>query len=269
MIFNQGFVHEKSFFSENESLKLRKTLDKIHEFNTQNETDTIRPLYNHEEYWDLITNKKILDKVKSLLGTDQICYLYNSKSVLQRNDKDLSWHRDNVFRTYNKGEDWNRKESYNIVRVAIYLSHQKDTNSGFQVIPSSHKKKGFICFLLRTLRKKLKFLNFNKIFRKYFDLLIGKKLKVDMGDCIFFIASLYHSAMKTEDTRRAIFLSYGTKNLHAENYTNYYFHHVHGNPFKIDKEKIYEKKFINHLKNANIFFEIPKEKKKIEGLIVS
>lgn len=266
MIFDKGFIHEKSFFSKDESIKLRKLLDNIHAYGTKNEIDTIRPLYNFEEYWDLITNKKILDKVKDLLGTDQIFYLYNSKSVLQRSDKDLNWHRDNVCRTYNKGEDWDKEENYNIIRVAIYLSDQKETNSGLQVIPGTHKKNYLICFILRILRKKLKFLNFNKFFRKCFDSLIGKKIKVDTGDCIFFIASLYHSAMKTNDTRRAIFLSYGTKNLHAENYTNYYFHHVHGNSFMIDSEKIDHKKFIDRLKISKIYYEIPTDKKEIKGV---
>ena len=269
MIFNKGYVYEKSFFSENESFKLRELLDKIHGFGSRNEKDTIRPLYNYEEYWDLITNKKILEKVRNLLGTDDIYYLYNSKSVLQRTNKDLSWHRDNVCRTYNKGEDWDKGENYNIIRVAIYLSSQKDTNSGLQVISASHKNNSLICLILRTLRKKLKFLNFNKLFRKFFDHLVGTKIKVDMGDCIFFVASLYHAAMKTNDTRRAIFLSYGTKNLHAENYTNYYFHHVHGSSFNIDNEKIDKQKFINHLKISKVYYEIPKEKKEIKGVTSS
>ena len=268
MIFEQGFIHEKSFFSDEESEKISEILNKSHKFNTDQETDTIRPLYNHEEYWNIITNKKILEKVKNLLGTNEIYYLYNSKSVLQRSNKDLSWHRDNVCRICKKGEDWDKKEKYNIIRVAIYLSEQKDTDTGLQVIPGSHKKKIFICYILRLLRKKMKFLNFNRFFRNFFDSIVGKKLKVDKGDCIFFIASLYHAALKTKDTRKAIFLSYGTKNKHAKNYTNYYFHHVHGDNFAIDTNMIDKNKFYEHLKSSNIFYEIPKDKQEIKGASV-
>ena len=69
--------------------------------------------------------------------------------------------------------------------------------------------------------------------------------------------------MKSKNDRRAIFLSYGKRNNHAENYLNYFFHHRKG--FEINGNMINKKDLKNYLNEENIYIEPPKKKKNIEG----
>jgi ectoine hydroxylase-related dioxygenase (phytanoyl-CoA dioxygenase family) len=265
-LFKEGYCHVKKFFDQEESDKLKILSKKLHaEYNQNSETNyTLRPLYNYKEYWDLITNKKILDFSRKLLGNN-ITYLYNSKSVYQSSNGDLNWHRDNVSRNFDQGQDWDKNEKYNVLRIAIYLSSYEKAKTGLKVIPKSHQKKGAICFILRLLRKRFKKIYFNKFFRKIFDKLVGKEILVDKGDCVFFIANLYHAAMETEDIRQAIFLSYGTNNIHAYNYTNYYFKQGENKErFAIDEKMINKTELENLLKKEKLFFPIPLEKETVE-----
>lgn len=269
-LFKDGYCHIKNFFNEEESEKLKILSEKLHiEYNQNNENNyTLRPLYNYKDYWDIITNKKILDFARELLGEDLI-YLYNSKSIYQLTSGDLNWHRDNVSRIFNQGPDWDKNEKYNVLRIAIYLSPYIKNKTGLKVIPKSHQKKGMVCYILRLLRKKFKKIYFNKFFRKIFDKLVGKEILVDKGDCVFFIANLYHAAMETHDIRQAIFLSYGTRNFHAQNYINYYFQDEENKErFAINEEMINQTEFENLLKKNDIFFPISK-KNKTENKITS
>ena len=149
------------------------------------------------------------------------------------------------------------------------MSPYTKTKTGIKVIPKSHQKKGIICFILRLLRKRFKKIYFNKIFRKIFDKLIGKEILVDKGDCVFFIANLYHAAMETHDVRQAIFLSYGTKNFHAINYADYYLQGSENKErFAFDKKMINKSEFNNLLKNKGIFFPISTENKIKQEVVV-
>ena len=269
-LFKDGYCHIKNFFDDEESEKLKTLSKKLHFEHNQNNKDnyTLRPLYNYKEYWDIITNKKILDFSRKLLGNDLI-YLYNSKSIYQLTNGDLNWHRDNVSRNFNEGPDWDKNVKYNVLRIAIYLSPYTKTKTGIKVIPKSHQKKGAICFILKLLRKRFKKIYFNKLFRKIFDKLIGKEILVDKGDCVFFIASLYHAAMETHDVRQAIFLSYGTKNFHAHNYTDYYFQSEENKErFAFNKKMINKSDFDDLLKNKKIFFPISTENKTKQKVVV-
>ena len=227
----------------------------------------LKPLANYNQFWMLIINDKIIDKLKEL-NNNEIKYLYNSHSVCQFNsiDIDQNWHRDNVCRNYKVGPDWNSEIDYNVLRVGIYLPDE-DAKTGLKLIPGTHKNKGYICSLIKTLRTKFGYVYNNKIFRKCFDAIVGKKIFVNSGDCIIFHANIYHASMSSKSKRQAFFLSYGSNNVHGQNYLNYYFYHRADSknfiPKFSEKEQI---EFSNLLKKKGIYMELPKQKVNIEGL---
>ncbi len=257
-----GFIVKKNFFSDLEVKELIELSKILH----SDKKPKFTPLHNNKKAWDLITNNKILNTVKDLLDTEQIFYLFNSHSVSQNNEAfvDDSWHRDNVCRLFNKGPDW--KDDYNVLRVAIYLNQDDESKTGLNIIKKSHNKKGYLCQLINLLRKKYKRIYFNKYFRFFFDNFVGKKIYTNPGDCIFFYANIYHSAINynrsSKNPRRAMFSTYGTDNIHAQNFINYYlFHRVDLNISKGIKNK---DDFLQVLKEKNLKIELPDYKKEIE-----
>jgi ectoine hydroxylase-related dioxygenase (phytanoyl-CoA dioxygenase family) len=264
--YDEGFLVLPNFFDENEVKSIVNLQNRNHyKKDKNNETvfkKSIKPLADYEDYWHLLSNNKILKTLKNLLD-DKIVYLHNSHSVIQKNEQDIdiNWHRDNACRVFGLGPDWDKKISYNVLRVAIYLP-ETDYNTGLGVIPKTHKDKNYICSILRNIRTKLKRIYHSKYFKFFFNNLFGKNIYVKQGDCVIFMANLYHRSLSSSGTRRAIFLSYGTNNKHARNYLDYYFHHREdAAEFKPNTNKIDENEFKNFLINAGIYIDIPKSKK--------
>jgi len=267
-LHNNGFFYAKNFFNEEEVVEILNSTNNSHKIGElSGENVIVGPVYNYKNFWSIIRNEKLINFLKNTVGSD-LCYLYNSHSVYQRNNKDIdtSWHRDNPCRQFGHGLDW-LGNNYNVLRVGIYLSDEVKSRTGLIVLPKTHKKKEWICKLLKILRTKFKRLYFNKIFRFFLDKVLGaKKIYINKGDCIFFFANIYHASMRSKSDRRAIFLSYGTRNIHADTYLNYYFHHRKG--FEIDEKKINKEDFKNYLNEKGIYIEPPKVKKNIEGVTI-
>ena len=261
-----GFFYAKNFFNEEEVNQILTETNVSHQINDINHKKVIvSQIYNHKNFWKIIRNKKILEFLRNTIGNN-LCYLYNSHSVFQENDNDvdISWHRDNPCRNYGIGPDWINND-YNVIRVGIYLSDKEKCQTGLSLISQSNYKKKWICILLKILRNKFKKIYFNKIFRFFLDKFIGaKKIYTNKGDCIFFFANIYHSSLRSKSDRRAIFMSYGTKNNHAQNYLNYFFHHR--KDFEIDENLIKKSDLKKYLDEEKIYIEPPNEKKPIEGV---
>ena len=102
-------------------------------------------------------------------------------------------------------------------------------------------------------------------FRNLFRFFTGKNIYTKEGDCVIFFANLLHAALPTKKDRKNIFLSFGTNNLHAENYVNYYSFYRNELNFIFNDNSNVKDKFISLLKENKIFFPIPKEKKDILG----
>ena len=114
------------------------------------------------------------------------------------------------------------------------------SKSGLNFIKKTHRSKGYICKFLNFVRNKHKRIYHNRIFRFIFDNLVGTKIYTKAGDCIFFNANVYHSAMNNDYQdnvmeRKAFFITYGTNNEHAKNFMNYYLYH-RADLFNIDEE---------------------------------
>ena len=261
-----GYFFAKNFFNEDEVAEILNNTNNNHKIeDLSSEIVSVGPIYNYKNFWSIIRNKKLLSFLKNTIGND-LCYLYNSHSVYQRNNKDIdtNWHRDNPCRKFGHGPDW-LGNNYNVLRVGIYFSDGAKSKTGLSILPKTHNKKEWICKLLNILRIKFKRLYFNKIFRFFLDKALGaKKIYTNKGDCIFFFANIFHASMRSKSDRRAIFLSYGTRNGHADTYLNYFFHYRKG--FEINEKKINKEDFKNYLNEANIYIDPPKEKKIIEGL---
>lgn len=258
-----GFFLKRNLFTESEIRKYVSIQKKLH--NKKNQK--FGPLHKSKKTWNIIVNKKIKNLVKKLLRNNKVAYLFHGHSAMQDKSAnfDTSWHRDSACRTFGKGPDWDK--NYNVLRVALYLD---DTDSGLRLIKGSHRAKGYICFLINFLRKNCKYIYHKKIFRFLFDRIIGTEVRAKKGDCLFFFANTYHSALniidyndKKKDTmRKSIFLTYGTHNKHANNHLNYYLFH------RVDKTFNFKKKlkdeFFNFLKKNNLYITIPQKKNHIE-----
>lgn len=253
-----GFVLIKNFFDQKDIEEIKNISDRLHSTNIK----SVPHLHNFDFSWKLITNSKIIKFLKKFYSPDKIYYLYNSHSVKQKNTEpvDPNWHRDNAHRTFGAGEDWSG--NYNILRVAIYLNEEKENTNGLKLIKKSHRSKKIICFLLRYLRSKYKRLYFNKIFRFFLDKIIGVTVHPKIGDCLFFYANTYHAALRNKKIgfRKALFLTYGIKNIHAENFLNYYiYYHQLDHTFDYKKNNFDE--FLKFLKTHDVNSYLPKVKK--------
>ena len=153
-----------------------------------------------------------------------------------------------------------KKEIYDIIRVGIYLP-ETNSKTGIGVIPKTHISKGYICKILRFFRTKLKKIYFTRVFQNVFNYFFTKEIIVEKGDCIFFMANIYHRSLPSFGKRQAFFLSYGGDSKHSYNYHNYYyFHREDSYRFRMSDKKIDINKFENLLKNNNLYLKFPNKK---------
>jgi ectoine hydroxylase-related dioxygenase (phytanoyl-CoA dioxygenase family) len=260
---SKGFAVYKNFFDEEEVEKLIQTVNEVHGNSTERE---VKGLHNHKKYWSLITNKKILDLARELANDPDIFYLYNSQAKISTKDKNTclqyEWHRDSACRLFGIGPDWDKEETYKVMRIGIYLS--ANTDSGLNVIAESHNRKYTVSGFLRLLQYKLKGSTFKLaiMFRSLLSKFIGKDIKTNKGDLIIFLANLFHSPIPNEEDRVGIFLSYGPNNKHSKNYVNYYTKHRKGWEFKDEETQI---EFFDFIKEKGSYFPLPEKKDEIKG----
>ena len=265
--FKYGYCVIKNFLNSEEIENYTTIIENLH---AKKNTREVIGLHNYKECWNIIASKKILNSIKNLLGLE-VRYLYGAATKKEDENKfPYAWHRDNVCRLFGIGPDWNEKENYNVVRVGIYLSSQDIVKSGLNVIPFSHKRRYTFSNLLRLLHYKTKSSNnlFIKMIRRSLEQFIGINVKTNPGDCVLFLANVMHSGIPPKGTRYAIFLTYGTENIHAENYVNYWTKHRHLENGESNEPTNNVEDLKQFLKFNNIYYPIPKEKKFIEGISI-
>ena len=267
--FKYGYCVVRNVLTEDEIEEYKKNIKRISE---QVNAKVVVGIHNYKEYWSVIAHKRILEIVRKILGDNEIRYLYSAAT--RHEDKGswpYSWHRDNPCRIFGVGADWSNKEIYNCVRVGLYLSSYDEIKSGLNVIPFSHVKKYTLANLLRIFHHKTKTSNnflITKI-RNIFEKIIGKNIKTNPGDCVFFLAHLMHAGIPPSAMRDAIFLTYGTDNIHAHNYINYWVKHRPSDTDGQVNEPINNvEEMKNFLKLNNIYLPLPKDKKDIDGVSI-
>ena len=267
--FKYGYCVVRNVLNEDEILEYKKNIKRISE---EVNAKVVVGIHNYKEYWNIIAHKRILEIVRKILGNEEIKYLYSAATRHEgKGSWPYSWHRDNPCRIFGKGADWNEKEIYNCVRVGVYLSSYDEIRSGLNVIPGSHIKKYSLSNILRIFHHKTKASD-NFIFKKIrngFEKIIGKNIKTNPGDCVFFLAHLMHAGIPPSAMRDAIFLTYGTDNVHAHNYINYWVKH---RPTDTDGQVNEPVKNVDEMKEFliknNIYLPIPKEKIFIVGVSI-
>ena len=127
IFLKNGFSVIRNLISSNESKKLRLEINKVFQLpkNEVSQSQLKSKTYTcpdgvtkFDAFWKIIFNNKLLNAVKKILG-DEIRYTQHSD--LHINLGAGNYHRDNAYREFNNGPDWNLNEAeYKIVRVAIY-----------------------------------------------------------------------------------------------------------------------------------------------------
>ena len=261
-LHEKGYAVVKGILDKKEINYLNTVLETMHKKN--NYARSITGLHRHKEYWDIISNEKIKNLVSKIYDKE-FFYLYNSQSHWQNDVPAVEWHRDNPCRRFGIGPDWDKKEEYNVLRFAVYLS-PIEHKTGLNVIPYSHKKKYQISSLLRVIHLKLKKYKSIIKLRNLFHKITGKNIYTDQGDCILFFANLIHGALPTLKDRKNIIFSFGIKNKHSENYMNYFYAHrgSEGFAFK-DSEQNIKNEFSKYIKDKGLYCPMPDKKIDIEG----
>ena len=164
-LFKFGYCVIRNFLDDKEIKRAKSTIEKMHKLNGK-ERNIVLDIYNYKEAWEFITNNRLLNVIRSLLGQN-IFYLHScaTRSENQKDMTDYSWHRDNPCRLFGKGPDWDKDEPYNVLSVLIYLSHNENTNSGINVIPFTNQRRYTLSNILRLFHYKTKYISFfNYIF---------------------------------------------------------------------------------------------------------
>lgn len=176
----------------------------------------------HAPFWPLITHQGVGTAVHSLLG-DQIRFLQHTD--LHVGFSAISWHRDNVNRTFGIGPDWReQEESYQIVRVGIYL--QSYAESGFRLgfIPGSHQPEFPVTLARKLQEQKLQWIGaMSYLFVKLQEWASNAEwVATEPGDVIIFDPRILHSGSYITGPKYSIFLAFGRENNHFYNHFNYY-----------------------------------------------
>lgn len=178
------------------------------------------------EFWPLIFNPRLLDAVRAVLGPD---IRYTQHSDLHINLPGGRWHRDNAYREFQIGPDWDEsQEPYRVARVAFYLSDYAESGSSLMILPGSHRKES------RLNRREYSAWNrLRSIFRRrgqndrvphLFFSRPSIRLKTKPGDCVIFDQRLMHAGgvLRGREPKYAIYLAYGVENQHSRNHRAFF-----------------------------------------------
>ena len=262
----KGYFIIRNFLDKNEIQKFEKIFQekKLSQNNSENfETE-------NEVCWEYLANPKLLSKIKNTLG-EKIFYMHDVHfNEAKIEDNERSWHRDNPCRSTGKGPDWDKNFPYNVVTTITYMSSSEETNSQLNVLKKSHKTnfKFSLTNVLRLIHRKLINKRNTRLIKLLIEKLIGEKISYEVGDCVVFLANLYHmgnGVPKNQQYRKLIISRYGGSGKHSANFMNYIFKHRNemSNRYKGSNKK---NDFFNFLKKNNIFKAIPEEKIEIEGV---
>lgn len=179
-----------------------------------------------EAFWPLINHEGLLGNLRALLG-DDVKYLQHSD--LQVGFSAVSWHRDNVHRTYGVGRDWEEDDAspYDLVRVGVYLQSYESSNFRLGFIPGSHRFKPEGSAFARSANEfKFKVLGgLAWLGKRFQDLTPGAEwVATDPGDAIIFDPRILHSGSYIEALKLSMFVGYGVPSQHFADLQNYYRH---------------------------------------------
>ena len=211
----------------------------------------------NRDFWPLIFYPALLDTVRDLLDPN-LCYLQHND--LHAGFSSMSWHRDNVNRTYGVGSDWDETQyPYQIVRVGIYLQRYEESHSRLGFIRGSHRINANLGKILTRRRNLLtSFISF----LCHTDRLSGYAdwVATQPGDCVIFDPRILHSGSRISGLKYAMFLAFGVENVHFYNHYSYYRHLRHDLDYKPTSPELAAK-----LQAADLYPTMPNPDCKIQN----
>ena len=257
-----GYFLLKDLFNEKECKDLRLEINRhfklpLRELN-QNDINSetyVEPdgVTKNKKFWKIIFNKRILSTIRSIIGRN-ICYTQHSD--LHINLGAGKYHRDNAYRFFKDGPDWNEEiDNYKVLRIAIYLSDYGKSGSSLIIFPGSNKNETFFTRIEMRFWNKLRLIWSKKFNKNYLPhIFLSKKtvnIKHKAGDCIIFDQRIVHAGgtVQGELPKYSIFLSFGEKNnIHTHNHHQYYLSrptYLKKIPFELSRK----------LKNSNLILK--------------
>ena len=263
-LLNDGYCIVKNFLNEEEIYNFDLS------FNEKRKNKNNYIEHNEEKFWQYLTNDRLLKNLKYSLG-NKIYYMHDlSINETRIEDHFRSWHRDSPCRATGIGPDWDKNFPYNVVSTITYLCSSNESNSHLNIIKGSHKHqyRSTISNILRFIHRKIHYIKSLRFLSAIIQKIIGTKLTFKSGDCVIFLANLYHmgsGVTPDNKTRKVILARYGGEGKHSENYINFFLKHRSENLNRYEGFNKKEKYF-DYLSKNDIFFPLPKNKKNIEGV---
>ncbi len=263
-LLKKGYCIVKNFLNDDQIRNFDSSFSKKKD-NKENYLE-----HNEEKFWEYLTDNRLLKTLKYLLG-EKIYYMHDlSINETRIDDNFRSWHRDSPCRATGIGPDWDKDFPYNVVSTITYLCSSNESNSHLSVIKGSHRQqyRFTISNVLRFIHRKIYHKRSLRFLSIIIQKIIGTKLTFDSGDCIIFLANLYHmgSGITPDNkTRKVILARYGGEGKHSENYINFFLKHRSENLNKYEGFKKKEQYF-DYLSKNKIFFPLPENKKEIKGV---
>ena len=174
------------------------------------------------DFWSLIVHERLVSIIRTLLGSD-IKFLQHTD--LHVGLSTISWHRDNVNRTFGEGPDWDESDApYQILRAGIYLQSFEESQFRLGFIPGSHRHQGAVSFRHKLSEANLKWMGalstmFTNLQTWAAD---AEWVATQPGDCIIFDPRTIHSGSSISGSNFSMFVTYGIENNHFYNHQNYY-----------------------------------------------
>lgn len=163
-LFKNNFIYLQNVFSDIEIKKLKKKIFEDLKYNDLKDSasySNANILIKEEFYWDIFKKKEIIDGAKKILSNNNICFIPHTD--VQINSRGGIFHRDSAVRNFPNGHVWNEADyKYGVLRVAIYLSSYKDSNSSLLLLKNSNYKENVFQRIETKIYNKLRTL-FNKM----------------------------------------------------------------------------------------------------------
>ena len=195
-LFKNNFIYLRNVFSEIEIKKLKKKIFedlKYKDLKDRTSHSNANILIKEDFYWDIFKKKEIIDGAKKILLNNNICFIPHTD--VQINSKGGIFHRDSAARNFPYGHVWNEVDAkYGVLRVAIYLSSYKDSNSSLLLLKNTNYKENVFQRIETKIYNKLRtFFNKMNLQLPHFSLLSNLvKIKFNPGDVVVFDQRIIH-----------------------------------------------------------------------------
>ena len=223
--FNKdGFAIIKGLFSVDEINSLRRNVEKQFEidkakgltFSIPNSSASYikGDLLSKELLGSIILEDRILNVAKALLG-DKLVYFGDSSYQVGTGLR--GFHRDNVDRVFNVGQDW--EQDYSLIRMGLYLQDHKRYSGGLKVKKGSNKNKSGKSILLDIEEGDLVFWDLRALHSGN-----AVRLKILPSLPVDYFEKKIPSFLKIDEKkiRMAFFFTFGLADKHLERYIKNY-----------------------------------------------